>query len=618
MNPYEVRYPPIGDYGILGDLHSAALVSKQGSIDWMCLPRFDSPWVFGRLVDWDKGGFLDLTPAQPEAASFRQYRPDSNVVQTVWRIDRVAMRVVDFMPMTLRRTKVTPPASLRLIRFIQPLAGQTEWRATFKPRFDYGREIPTLRLVRPGMLAAEHQGVRVLLQVPDDASVEISEGTASIAGRTMPGHRKALLLHYVEGRATPRQLSIDDVHALMHQTDDFWRHWLRSITYQGRFDEPLHRSALALKVMQYLPTGAFVASPTASLPESPGGSLNWDYRYSWIRDTADLTNALLQMGFQAEADGFLRFVRMAHTRHPERFQVMYRIDGDERIPEYVLEDLDGYRGSKPVRIGNAAVDQLQLDIYGEVLQTAFTAWRHLRRLPRPRRHVLLDVIDFIVENWQAEDSGIWESRSRPRRYLYSQVLMWCGLDRALRMDTALRMGKQRKAQVRRTRDALKQQVLERGFNRELGAFTQALDSSDLDATALAVPMYEMLPVNDPRVVSTVRVLQERLTNRGFLYRYIPEESEFHQPEGVFVICTLWLVNVLAQMGRLEEAEELFSRVTETSNDLGLFAEEFNPDTGELLGNFPQALTHLSIINAVFNLEGRPSGKSRSSGRRITR
>jgi GH15 family glucan-1,4-alpha-glucosidase len=500
---------------------------------------------------------------------------------------------------------------------MQPLAGQTEWRATFKPRFDYGREIPTLGVVRPGMLVAEYQGIRVFLQVPDDATVQITDGTAELTGRIMPGHRKALSLHYVEGRTTPRLLTIADVHALMHQTDDFWRHWLRSITYQGRFDEPLHRSALTLKLMQYLPTGAFVAAPTTSLPESPGGSLNWDYRYSWIRDTADLTNALVQMGFQAEAVDFLSFVRMAHMRDPKRFQVMYTIDGDERIPEYVLEDLDGYRGSKPVRIGNAAVDQLQLDIYGEVLQVAFTAWRARGKLPRPGRQLLLDVIDFILDNWQAEDSGIWESRSRPRRYLYSQVLMWCGLDRALRMDSDLRMGKQRKAQVRRTRDAIKRQVLERGFNSELGAFTQALDSSDLDATALAVPMYEMLPASDPRVVSTVRVLQERLTNRGFLYRYVPEESEFHQPEGVFIICTLWLVNVLAQMGRLAEAEDLFSRVTETANDLGLFAEEFDPGTGELLGNFPQALTHLSIINAVFNLEGRPSGKSRSSGRRIT-
>ena len=618
MSPYEIRYPPIGDYGMIGDLHSAALVSRYGSIDWMCLPRFDSPWVFGRLLDWDKGGFLDLTPSQPGAEVFRQYRRDSNILQTIWTAGRTRMRVVDFMPMAVQRRKLRPPDSLRLVRMMQPQAGRTDFQATFKPRFDFGREVPDLHVVRPGMLEARSGGAAVFLQYPEDAVLEVSAATASIRGRIMPGHRAAILLHYVEGNAVPAPLGIEDAHTYLHQTDDYWMDWLRSTTYTGQFDEPLHRSALALKLMQYLPTGAFVAAPTTSLPESPGGSLNWDYRYTWIRDSSDLVNALYQMGFRREGDDLLRWLRMVHDRHPERFQIMYTVEGADRLPEYVLEDLEGYRGSKPVRIGNAAVEQLQLDIYGEVLQTAYTAWRAAKRLPRPRRRVILDVVDYVLEHWQTEDSGIWESRTRPRRYLYSQVLMWAGLDRALKMDVALRMGRERRAAVRRTRDAIKRDVLERGYNRELGAFTQALDSSDLDATALAVPMYEMLPANDPRVVSTVRLLQERLSNKGFLYRYIPEESEFHQPEGVFIICTLWLVNVLAQMGRQAEAEDLFSRVTETANDLGLFAEEYDPNTGELLGNFPQALTHLSIINAIFNLEGRPSGKSRRSGRPISR
>jgi len=591
------------------------LVSKQGSIDWMCLPRFDSPWVFGRLLDWDRGGFLQLTPTNPGASMFRQYRRDSNVIQTIWTLEHSRMRVVDFMPIALKGKKLKPPESLRLVRMLQPLAGRTEWSLTFKPRFDYGRQMPSLRGLRPGLLAAHGEDASVFLQFPIGATLELVDGTAVITGEIMPGHRAAILLHYAGARPVPAAISIDDAHALLHQTDDYWMDWLRSTTYQGRFDEPLHRSALALKLMQYQPSGAFVAAPTTSLPESPGGSLNWDYRYSWVRDTADLVNALYQMGFVDEGDGFIRWVRMAHNRHPENFRVMYTVDGEDRIPEYVLEDLEGYRGSKPVRIGNAAADQVQLDIYGEILQTVYTVWRARRHLPRPRRQVVLDVIDHILANWQAEDSGIWESRRRPRRYLYSQVLLWCGLDRVLQMDQALRMGSRRKASVRSTRDAIKRQVLERGFNPQLGAFTQALDSDDLDATALAIPMYEMLPATDPRVVSTVKVLQEKLTSKGFLYRYVPEESEFHEPEGAFIICTLWLVNVLAQMGRIEEAEELFSRVTETANDLGLFAEEYDPRTGEMLGNFPQALTHLSVITAVFNLEGRPSGKSRRSGQR---
>jgi GH15 family glucan-1,4-alpha-glucosidase len=614
MSDHDARYPPIGDYGMIGDLRSSALVSKHGSVDWMCLPRFDSPWIFGRLLDWDKGGYLQLCPPGG-ALEYRQYRRDSNVIQTVWSSGHARMRVVDWMPIALKSKKLIPPDSLRLVRMMQPIAGSTDWRLTFKPRFDHGRQVPSLTAVRQGMLVAPDSGGSVFLQYPDQAVVEVADGQATITGRVMPGHRAVILLHYVEAGRAPAAITVDQAHAFLHQTDDYWMAWIHSSTYRGRFDEPLHRSALALKLMQYLPTGAFVAAPTTSLPESPGGSLNWDYRYTWIRDTSDLVNALSQIGFRDEVDGFLRWVRMAHSRHPRQFQIMYTVDGDDRLPEYVIDELEGYRGSKPVRIGNAAVDQVQLDIYGELMQTAYTVWQLEKRLPRPRREILLKVVDFILSSWQMEDSGIWESRRRPRRYLYSQVLLWVGLDRALKLDPALRLGTARKAAVRRTRDAIKRQVLELGYDREIGAFTQALGYKDLDATALAVPMYEMLPATDPRVVSTVKVLQEKLSNNGFLYRYVPEQSEFGQPEGAFIICTLWLVNVLAQMGRQEEAEALFSRVTETANDLGLFAEEFDPKTGEMLGNFPQALTHLGVINAVFNLEGRPSGKGRRSGRR---
>ena len=598
---------------MIGDLRSAALVSKQGSIDWMCLPRFDSPWVFGRLLDWEKGGYLQVCPAG-ESLAFRQYRRDSNVIETVWSSQRARLRVVDWMPIALERTKVKPPESLRLIRMLQPLAGSTQWRVTFKPRYDYGREVPTVSVVRPGMLVARGTQGNLFLQHPDRARVEIGDGEATVEDTAMPGHRAAIFLSYIADRTAPSPLSVEDAHVLLHQTDDFWVSWLRSTTYRGRYDEPLHRSALALKLMQYLPTGAFVAAPTTSLPESPGGSLNWDYRYTWIRDTADLVNALTQIGFWEEADQFLRWARETHERHPTRFQIMYTVDGNDCIPEYIIDELPGYRDSRPVRIGNAAVDQLQLDMYGELMQTAYTAWQMHKEMPKPRRRILLEVIDHILANWDVEDSGIWEARRRPRKYLYSRVMLWVGLDRALKLDPALRLGAIRKAAVRRTRDAIKRQVVEEGFDKEVGAFTQAIGFKDLDATALAVSMYEMLPATDPRVVSTVRVLQKKLSDQGFLYRYVPEESEFHQPEGVFIICTLWLVNVLAQMGRLAEAEELFSRVTETANDLGLFAEEYDPRTGQMLGNFPQALTHLGVINAIFNLEGRPSGKGRRSGK----
>src|SRR3989449_3123831 len=473
MSNRDARYPPIADYGMLGDLRSAALLSKQGSIDWMCLPRFDSPWIFGRLLDWDKGGYLELRPVVGEL-SYRQYRRDSNVIQTVWRSGPARMRVVDWMPIALKTKRLKPPESLRLIRMMQPLAGSTDWRLRYKPRFDYGRQVPSLTPIGPGMLLAEGTDGNVFLQYPDQGELELADGMATVSGRVMPGHRAAVLLHYMDrGGKAPPSISLDDAHTYLHQTDDYWMEWLRSTTYRGRFDEPLHRSALALKLMQYLPTGAFVAAPTTSLPESPGGSLNWGYRYSWGRDTSDLGNALGEMGFDDEADGFMRSGRLAHDRHPKNFKIVYRIDGDDRLPEFVLDELEGYRASKPVRIGNAAADQVQVDLYGELMQTAYTFWQSRRTLTRPRREILLQVVDRILECWETEDSGIWESRRRPRRYLYSQVMLWVGLDRALKLDRALRMGKSRKAAATRTRALIKRQVFELVRGPEISALFHA-------------------------------------------------------------------------------------------------------------------------------------------------
>jgi alpha,alpha-trehalase len=597
-------YPPIGDYGLVGDLRSAALISRQGSIDWMCLPRFDSPSVFGRILDWQKGGFLEIVP-KGEASVFRQYRPDSNVIETVWTQDRSRMRVVDFMPLTLEAAEHNPPESLRLIRLVQPVTGSMDWIATFQPRFDYGRQMPQLRQVRPGLLEASAHDAHLFLEVPPDAAVALDDGGATISGRVLPGHQLAILLHHAAGRRVPRATPLADVRGWLLATDTYWFNWLRRCAYRGRYEELVHRSALVLKLMQYRSTGAFVAAPTTSLPESLGGSLNWDYRYAWLRDTAVLVNALLELGFDDEATSFVRWINQEHLRDPQRFQIMYRVDGGEEIPEFTLDNLEGYRGSRPVRVGNAAVEQLQLDVYGEIMETAYTAFSAQRRMPSPRIPTLRALVDTVLARWREPDSGMWESRSRKRRYLYSQLMCWVALDRALKMRSSLQFGKQKLGEIHRVRDQIRHEVLTRGYNEQVGAFTQALDYPDLDATGLAVPLVGMLPAGDPRVVSTVDVLQRELMRDGFLARYRPEESEFHQPEGRFIICTFWLVDVLAQMGRQAEAEELFSRVTEAANDLGLFAEEFEPRSRMMLGNFPQALTHLSLIGAVLNLEGRP-------------
>jgi GH15 family glucan-1,4-alpha-glucosidase len=611
------RYPEIGDYGMVGDLRSAALISKQGSIDWMCLPRFDSPSVFGRILDWEKGGYLQIAPVR-ESTSFRQYRTSSNVLETTWTHRRSRMRVVDFMPIRVQGKASNPPGSLRLVRIIQPLNGAMDWQLTFSPRFDYGRQQPTFKLLSKGILEATSGNSRLVLQYPHQLGAQLHDGTAVVVGRCLPGQPAAILLHYLEAGRRPSLVSFDQAKHFLERTDSYWFSWLKSCRYRGRFADPVRRSALVLKMMQYLPSGAFVAAPTTSLPEHIGGQLNWDYRYTWLRDTSILVSALYELGFEDEATGFMQWLNRVHRRHPTTFQMTYRIDGGDRLPEITLDHLTGYRNSRPVRIGNQAVDQVQLDVYGEIMETAFATWRRRKRLPQPRRQTLLTVVDYVLEHWLDEDSGIWEARRHKRRYLYSRVMCWAALERALRMDGALRMGVRRRKAVRETRSQIKREVLNRGFNKQIGAFTQALDSQELDATALVVPLSGLLPPDDPRVVSTVAVLQQQLTANGFLYRYAPQKSEFHEPEGAFIICTLWLVEVLALMGRQQDAEELFGRVTEAANDLGLLAEEYDPKGQLMLGNFPQALSHLCLIDAVLYLERGSSGKPGRSRAGIAR
>ena len=596
------RYPPIGYYGLLGDLRSAALLGKHGSIDWMCLPRFDSPSVFGRLLDWDKGGYFAVRPAG-EAECDRTYRTSSNAMETHWWNGHRRLRVVDFMPVLPPALKRDCPRSVRLIRLIVGVAGTVDWRATFYPRFDYGRRAATLQPLGGGFVAAHHESARLVLQYPEDAALELRDGMAVVSGRARPGKRISLILHELEQLRAPQPISYERADHWLHATDAYWFFWLTSSGYHGRFLEQVRRSALALKLMQYEPTGAFVAAPTTSLPESPGGSLNWDYRYTWLRDSAILVQALHELGFRDEAAAFMRWLDRVHRIHPSRFQIMYRVDGDPHVPETTVDELQGYRGARPVRIGNAAVDQLQLDVYGEVMRTAFIAWSARRHLPQASRATLIAIVDHVLEHWQEEDSGMWEARSRKRRYLYSQVMCWEALQCALRMDRSLRMGVRRRERARRARTQIREVILDRGYNQEVGAFTQALDHPELDATALWVLLSGLVDPKDPRAISTVEVIQRELTRDGLVYRYRPSESEFGEPEGTFLICTAWMVRALAMLGRLEEAEDVFSRLTETANDLGLFAEEYDPERDAMLGNFPQALSHLAIVRAALGLEG---------------
>jgi len=603
-------YPPLEDYGVIGDMESAALVHRDGSIDWLCLPRFDSPWVFGRLLDWSRGGHLRVAAERARVAC-RAYRTDSNVLETTWIGARNQAQVIDFMPTPGAGGRRPAPGRCRLIRMIQPIRGQLTWHIEFSPVFDHGQKDPIFSSPSPGIVVARVHDEAVSLTFPSNFEVARSEHGLDLTGTLETGGAAAITLHHGEIRTAPSREQWAFATRLVDETDRYWRDWLSQCSYQGRYAPLVRRSALLLKLLQYQPSGAFIAAPTTSIPESLGGSLNWDYRYTWLRDMSVLVDTLHQLGFRHEVEQFLAWLDRSCECEPSAFQMLYRVDGDHNVDERELVDLPGYRGSRPVRIGNAAAAQKQLDVYGEIMEAAHAAWQHDKRMPRPRRRILLHVVDHVIEHWHQDDSGIWESRSRPRRYVYSQAMCWLALDRALRMDASLHLGAQRRLEARRARTRIRRDVLSRGFNTRVGAFTQALDDETLDASGLAIPLTGMLRAGDPRVASTVDAVRRHLTRSGLVYRNIGAQSEFGQDEGAFLVCSFWLVDVLAQMGRTDEAEALFTRVTRTANDLGLFAEEFDPETGRALGNFPLALSHLSMLGAVLNIERAEKRRART-------
>ncbi|MFN2581544.1 MAG: glycoside hydrolase family 15 protein [Candidatus Dormibacteria bacterium] len=598
------RYPPIDDYGVIGDMQSAALVHRDGAVDWLCLPRFDSDWVFGRLIDWDHGGHLLVAPEGCTAS--RRYRTDSNVLETTWMNGRNEALVYDFMPVTLdtsrRRSRILP----RLVRMVQPVRGSLEWRIELVIGDGGTAADAKLLIERAGWLTCSQGGHRFVAQLPEGFTVDAAASGVQCRGTLAVGATAVLAL-YDAGSKPPDRTSWLDATALRDATDSYWRTWLAQCNYEGRYAPLVRRSALVLKLLQYAPSGAFVAAPTTSLPEAEGGSLNWDYRFTWLRDMSVLVDTLHQLGFVREVDDFMDWLDRSCQCIPSDFQMLYRVDGQSDVAEHELAGLDGYRSSRPVRVGNAAADQNQLDVYGEVMEAAFAAWKQDKTLPRARRGILLPVVDHVLAHSEDADAGIWESRSRPKRYLYSQVMCWLALDRALRMDSSLRLGAARRNAALRARRRIKRDVLERGFNTRLGAFTQALDDDVLDASGLTVPLTGMVKATDARVVSTVAAVQRHLMREGLVYRHVGTESEFGEDEGAFLVCSFWLVDALAQMGRLKEAEELFARVTSCANDLGLLAEEFDPERDELAGNFPLALSHLSLLGAVMNLERASRG-----------
>lgn len=611
-------YAPIADYALIGDCHTAALVSKSGSIDWYCPGRFDAPAAFWRILDARRGGFFSVAPRGDYRVS-RRYCGPTNVLETSFRHGGGLVRLTDFMPIYRRRLVRLGNdvgTDRAICRMVEAETSSCELEVRFKPAFDFGRGDTKLSVVGgKGVVATDGQQSLVLYCGRCHISTD-EAGQVTVYVHLQAGQRAWLVLSLATNDAGVEQALDPDVSVRdLQRTLEYWQDWAARCRYQGQYRDYVLRSALTLKLLTYEPTGAVVAAPTTSLPELLGGIRNWDYRFTWLRDAALMLYALSTLGYHEEGTDFIGWLANTTKRDPTpRPQIMYTIDGGHELPEELLADLDGYKGSRPVRIGNGAYRQHQLDIYGDVLSAAYE-FRHIeedpsetpvpkptQRLSRQNWQLLSGLVDQAITDWQQPDSGIWEVRGGLRHFVYSKLMCWVAVDRGLRLAQEQGMRAPRDRWQQACRD-IRTAVMERGFNKELQAFTQSFDDDHLDASVLSMPRYGFLPATDPRFQSTVDAIQRRLSHNGLLRRYEAPPGLTSGPEATFVLCSFWMVDALALGGRLDEATELFECLIGYVNDVGLLAEEIDPysDTDRLLGNFPQGFSHMALIGSAVNL-----------------
>lgn len=591
------RYPPIAGYAYISDCHSAALIGREASIDWCCMPRLDAASVFGRLLDWEKGGHFSLQPSARGSSAERTYVGDSMVLRTTFTCDGGSASVTDCLVM--RRGGRRAPHR-QLLRVVDGLQGRVPMEARIVPRFDYGELKPWI--VRRGACETAAIGGDGALLLSSDAELEMGGDHDVVASFSIrAGERVRFSVQWVapelvDAAGAP---SAEECDGRLADTLDWWAGWVEGARVEGRDAGAVRRSVLVLRALVNAPTGAIAAAPTTSLPESDGGSRNWDYRFSWIRDSSFSVRSLADVGCDREADGFRRFIQRSAAGSAHDLQVMYGLGGERRLTEITLEHLEGYRGSRPVRIGNGASKQLQLDTYGELV---LLSWRWHRRGQAPDDdywRFLLDLVDVAIERWEEPDRGIWEIRGRPAHFVHSKVMCWAAVDRGL----ALAQDSLRQAPLARWRRAarrMRREIEANGYDERRGVFTQAFDRPVMDASLLLLPASGFVEWTDPRMVRTVDRVREELERDGLLLRYHPASTDdgLEGGEGAFIACTFWLAECLARQGRRPEARAAFDRAAGTANDLGLFSEEFDGAAGVMLGNFPQGLTHLSHIAAA--------------------
>jgi GH15 family glucan-1,4-alpha-glucosidase len=583
----------IEDYALLGDLHTAALVGRDGSIDWLCLPRFDSPACFAALLDDDKAGFWRIAPAGAGACARRRYRDDTLILETEWETANGAVRVIDTMPPRGQAADV--------VRVVEGISGRVPMEMALRLRFDYGNIVPWVRQ-RDGGLVAVAGPDATWLKTP----VELvgRDQTTYAEFVVEAGQRIPFVLTYQPSHV-PRPKSADAESALQ-DTEKFWSDWMSKFHYSGSEEPAVRRSLIVLKALTYAPTGGILAAATTSLPEELGGSRNWDYRFCWLRDATFVLQALLGTGFVDEARSWRQWLLRAVAGDPADLQIMYGIDGRRRLTESTLDWLDGYAGSRPVRTGNAASAQFQLDVWGEVLDGLHHS-RHAGIASEASAWGLqLALLDFLEQHWADPDNGLWEIRGDRRHFVHSKVMAWTGFDRAI--QAVERFGLDGPVdRWRELRDLIHDQICDRGYDQRRGTFTQFYGSEGLDAALLLIPRVGFLPWDDPRVIGTIEAVQRELCRDGFLLRYDVRADGnvdgLPGGEGVFIACTFWLVEALNGIGRGDEARALFDRLLSLRNDVGLLSEEYDVGRGEQLGNTPQAYSHVGLINAARHLSG---------------
>ncbi|NDJ76504.1 MAG: glycoside hydrolase family 15 protein [Chloroflexi bacterium] len=608
-----MSYLPIEEYGLIGNMHTVALVGTNGAIDWFCPERFDAPSVFARILDAEQGGTFLIAP-QTERATHKQfYWPDTNVLVTRFLCEDGVVEIVDYMPVGL------PYEQMRdrwLIRRVKMVRGSLPMQLVCQPAFNYARERHQTTITANGAVFRSARGAGLALASPLPLTDE--NGMATAAFHLAEGETAVFSLHMLADTDECRPaLSPAEERAYFEQTVGYWRRWLNQCTYTGRWREIVYRSALALKLLTYAPTGAIVAAPTTSLPEGIGGTRNWDYRYTWLRDAAFTVYGFIRIGFTEEAMAFAEWVeaRMREMGTGDTLQIMYTIDGQRDIEEYTLDHLAGYCDSKPVRIGNAAHTQLQLDIYGELMDALYLYNKYAEPVDYDLWVKIVQMLDWVCENWQLKDKGIWEIRGEDRAFVYSKVMLWVALDRGIRLADKRSLP----APVdrwRTTRDTIYNEVLARGWNDQIEAFTQYYDGDTLDAANLIMPLVFFMSPRDPRMLKTLEAINRTPENGGLVsdslvFRYNTDSGVdgIEGEEGTFNMCTFWLVEALTRAGRVEEARLIFEQMLSYANHVGLYAEETGFH-GEALGNFPQAFTHLSLISAAFNLNRALEGHHR--------